>query len=90
MFKRYKSSCDVTPDYIPCFITAGNTECYPEDAKELHDKLTELGVDHSYYFVDTDVEVLNHGYMSSFQTSPHAKESLDQCMEFVKDKVGLN
>lgn len=77
----------VTADYIPCYITAGNTDCYPEDAKELHDRLTDLGVEHSSYFVDTDIEVLHHGYMSSFETSPHAKESLDQCMAFFKGKV---
>ena len=79
----------VTEDFIPCFITAGNTECYPEDAKELHEKLTELGVEHSYYYVDSDVEVLNHGYLSSFQTSPHARESLEQCMTFIKTLVGI-
>ena len=79
----------VTADYIPCFITAGNTECYPEDALELHERLTELGVEHSYYFVDADVEPLGHGYMSSFETSPHAKEALDQCMDFINRIVGI-
>lgn len=79
----------VTEDYIPCFITAGNNECYPEDALELHKKLDELGVENSYYFVDKDVEVLNHGYMSSFQTSEIAKKALDQCIDFVKQKTGI-
>lgn len=79
----------VTADFIPSFITAGNTDCYPEDARELHDRLDSLGVENSYYYVDADVEVLNHGYLSSFETSPHAKESLDQCMDFLKERAGI-
>ena len=81
------------PEYrYPCQILQYNQtlDYLNKHAEELHDILTELGVEHSYYFVDADVEVLNHGYLSSFETSPHAKESLDQCVEFIRGKVGIN
>lgn len=77
----------VTKDYIPCFITAGNTDCYPDDARELHEKLDSLGVENSYFYVGADVERLNHGYMSSFETSENAKKSLEQCVAFLKEKT---
>ena len=77
----------VDSNFIPSFITAGNTDCFPEDALELKNKLEELGVNYSYCYWDKDVEILNHGYMSSFETSVHAKMALDQSLEFVKSKV---
>ena len=77
----------VDSNFIPSFITAGNTACFPEDALELKNKLEELGVNYSYCYWDKDVEILNHGYMSSFETSVHAKMALDQSLEFVKSKV---
>lgn len=79
----------VTADYIPCFITAGNTDCYPEDAKELHEKLDAIGVDNSYYYVSADIEKLNHGYMSSFETSESARTALQQCIDFLKSKTKI-
>ena len=77
----------VTSDYYPTFITAGNTDCYPEDALELKNKLQELGVEYSYCYWDKDVEILNHGYMSSFQTSEHAKIALDQSLDFIRSQI---
>ena len=77
----------VDSNFIPSFITAGNVDCFPEDALELKNKLEELGVDYSYCYWDKDVEELKHGYMSSFETSVHAKMALDQSLEFVKSKV---
>ena len=77
----------VNSDFIPSFITAGNTDCFPEDALELKNKLGELGVEYSYCYWDKEVEELKHGYMASFETSEHAKIALDQCLEFVKTKV---
>lgn len=77
----------VNSDFIPSFITAGNTDCFPEDALELKNKLEELGVEYSYCYWDKEVEELKHGYMASFETSEHAKIALDQCLEFVKTKV---
>ena len=77
----------VNSNFIPSFITAGNTDCFPEDALELKNKLEELNVDYSYCYWDKDVEELKHGYMSSFETSVHAKMALDQCLDFVKSKV---
>ena len=77
----------VNSDFIPSFITVGNIDCYPEDALELKNKLEELGVEYSYCYWNKDVEELKHGYMSSFETSEHAKMALDQCLEFVKSKV---
>lgn len=79
----------VTKDYIPCFITAGNTDCYPEDAKELHEKLDKIGVENSYFYVEKKVEILKHGYMSSFKTSVNAKKAFDQCILFLKSKTGI-
>ena len=77
----------VNSDFIPSFITAGNTDCYPEDALELKNKLEELGIDYSYCYWDKKVEELKHGYMASFETSEHAKLALDKCLEFVKTKI---
>lgn len=77
----------VNSNFIPSFITAGNIDCFPEDALELKNKLEELNVDYSYCYWDKDVEELKHGYMSSFETSVHAKMALDQCLDFVKSKV---
>ena len=77
----------VDSNFIPSFITAGNVDCFPEDALELKNKLEELGVDYSYCYWDKDVEELKHGYMSSFETSVHAKMALDQSLEFVKSKL---
>jgi len=77
----------INSDFIPSFITAGNTDCYPEDALELKNKLEELGIDYSYCYWDKKVEELKHGYMASFETSEHAKLALDKCLEFVKTKI---
>ena len=77
----------VNSGFIPSFITAGNTACYPKDSLELKNKLEELRVDYSYCYWDREVEELKHGYMSSFETSEHAKMALDQSIEFVKRKV---
>ena len=77
----------VNSNFIPSFITAGNTDCFPEDALELKNKLQELGIDYSYCYWEKDVEELKHGYMSSFETSEHAKIALDQCLDFVKSKT---
>ena len=77
----------VNSQFIPSFITAGNTDCYPEDSLELKNKLETLGVNYSYCYWDKKVEELKHGYMSSFETSVHAKMALDQCIEFIKRKT---
>jgi len=77
----------VNSDFIPSFITAGNTDCFPDDALELKNKLEELGIDYSYCYWDKEVEELKHGYMSSFETSEHAKIALDKSLEFVKTKI---
>lgn len=77
----------VSDGYIPCFISAGNTDCYPEDAETLHRALDRAGVENVYFHVEAEEEKLGQGFLSGFETSETALRALDECVEFLKAKT---
>ena len=84
--KKYKT---VSPlPYInkgtpPTFMTAGNTDGFPEHMQELSDKLSELGVENEYYFRDRSHKDLCHGYLNQLKDNEYARECLDHILSFI-------
>lgn len=55
----------VTENFPPVFIADGNTGSYPDQAKDLSDKLNDFGITNYLYLVDRDKATLGHVFMDT-------------------------
>ena len=83
-----KSMGDPTKDYCPSFLTAGNTDGFPEDMGAFAKRLEELGVEHEYYFTPREVCELPHGYLNLGKENEYARECFDHILTFMKKYTG--
>ena len=76
----------VTKDFPPTFITDGNTLSFPDHAKDLSAKLSDLGVPVQSLFFDDDPEKIPHEYQFELQ-SEAAQRSLKKTLDFLQENV---
>lgn len=55
----------VTESFPPTFIADGNTATFPDQAKDLAEKLNNLGVTNYLYLIDRDKAILGHVFMGN-------------------------
>ena len=80
---KYNAYRFIEKDYCPSFLTAGNTDGFPEDMGAFSERLEELGVDHEYYFIPKDVCPLPHGYLGMSDKNEYARECFDRILAFM-------
>ena len=78
----------ITKDYCPSFLTAGNTDGFPEDMGAFAKRLEELGVEHEYFFTPREVCELPHGYLNLGKENEYARECFDHILSFMKKYTG--
>ena len=78
----------LTKEYCPSFLTAGNTDGFPEDMGAFAKRLEELGVEHEYYFTPREVCELPHGYLNLGKENPYARECFVHILAFMKKHTG--
>ena len=78
----------ITKDYCPSFLTAGNTDGFPEDMGAFAKRLGELGVEHEYFFTPREVCELPHGYLNLLKKYQYAAECFDHILTFMKKYTG--
>lgn len=86
--KKINAFLHLNQDYPPSFLTAGNTDGFPEDMKAFSDRLQELGVEQEYYFTPKEKAELPHGYLSMVHENPYARECFDHILDFMKRYAG--
>jgi len=75
-------------DYPATYLTDGNgDDTFPAHAQEMARRLTDLGVDHDFYFVGRDVALLGHGYTGDMST-PYARENFTRMIAFYRSHTG--
>lgn len=82
--ERYSSLGHLTAEFAPTFLTAGNTDGFPEDMQLFADRLTELGVENEYYRIYWEEAELPHGYLGLVDTDSHARTCFDRILAFIK------
>lgn len=75
----------VTAAFPPSFIADGNTATFPDQAAELADKLTSLGVANELDVPPVSEAVLGHGFMSA--ASPSTDEYNEKKIAFLSSIV---
>lgn len=81
--KTYNAYRFLTAEYCPSFLTAGNTDGFPEDMSAFAKRLQELGVEQEYYFVPQDVCPLPHGYLGLADRNEYARACFDRILAFM-------
>ncbi|HEL1596317.1 TPA: alpha/beta hydrolase [Streptococcus suis] len=80
----------ITKGYRPTFLTAGNTDGFPDDMSAFAQKLTEVGTECEYFFVPKNVCELPHGYLNLVKENEHARSCFDHILSFMKKYSGGN
>lgn len=75
----------ITGNFPPTFMSDGNTGTFNNQAKELAEKLTKLGVKHKLNLYSKSIGKLPHGFEN--EMSKYAKENLQIQMDFVDSVV---
>ncbi|MBB6637193.1 alpha/beta hydrolase [Cohnella thailandensis] len=70
--------------YPPCFLTAGNSFCFPKHAEELEKVLDAKGIEHDSYYVDSREARAMHGYIVHFATDSNAGKGLERMLAFAQ------
>lgn len=81
---RYNPIGYLNANFAPTFLTAGNTDGFPEDMQMFADRLTELGVEHEYYRIYRNEADLAHGYLGQVDTNRYARECFDRILSFME------
>lgn len=76
----------VSEDFPPTYITDGNHGTFDRQAKELAEKLEELGIEHVLNYYEKSEAVLEHGYDGSLN-SEYALDNLEKELDFLKGLV---
>lgn len=89
---QYNAINYITTDYPATFLTAGTDDGFPIDMQVMSDKLTEVGVDHLYFYPDIDkYGKTKHGYMSNLKyDSGAAKDCYDALISFIKNHTNID
>lgn len=81
--KQYNALLHINENFPVSFMTAGNTDGFPEDMQQLADKLDEYNIDNEYYYRDRSYSDLPHGYLNSIKDNEYARECFDNILEFI-------
>jgi len=81
---RYNPISYLNAGFAPTFLTAGNTDGFPEDMQTFADRLTELGVENEYYRIFREEAELAHGYLGLVDSNQYARECFDRILTFMK------
>ena len=71
----------VTENFPPAYITDANTASFPDQARDLSEKLTALGVNNELNLYTHKEGFLIHGYENS--ESPCAKDNMEKTLKFL-------
>lgn len=68
LLKSYNPIPYLTADYPPSIMLAGTDDGFPEDMKAFSNKLSQLGVENTYFHTDEETYGLTvHGYLSNLK-----------------------
>lgn len=81
---KYNPIGYLNADFAPTFLTAGNTDGFPEDMQSFADRLTELGVENEYYRIYREEAELAHGYLGLVDTNQYARTCFDHILSFME------
>ena len=77
----------VDEKYPPSYISDGNSGTFYSQAKELHERLNELGVKNVCTLYEKSQEVLGHGFETTPE-SPCAQENIKKTLDFLNEVLG--
>ena len=86
--KRYNPCPFVTKGYRPSFLTAGNTDGFPDDMSAFAEKLKDAGTEYEYFFTPREVCELPHGYLNLVKKNEYARACFDHILSFMKKYTG--
>lgn len=81
--KQYNALLHINENFPASFMTAGNTDGFPEDMQQLADKLDEHNIENEYYYRDRSYSDLPHGYLNGIKDNEYARECFDNILEFI-------
>lgn len=81
--KQYNALLHIDRGLPPTFLTAGNTDGFPEDMQAFADKLKSMNVEYEYYFRDRSYGDLPHGYLGLVKENQYARECFDHILAFI-------
>lgn len=71
--------------YPPAYLVASNIEpFFSADVRAMDEALTRYGLAHEIYDEPKEREILQHGFVRSFTTSPCAKECFEEILAFLE------
>ncbi len=78
----------IAKGYRPGFLTAGNTDGFPDDMSSFARRLEEVGTEYEYFFTPREVCNLPHGYLNLVKENEHARACFDHILIFMKKYTG--
>lgn len=88
MAQKYNAYCFITEGYRPSFLTAGNTDGFPDDMSAFAEKLKDVGTEYEYFFTPKEVCELPHGYLNLVKKNEYARACFDHILSFMKKHTG--
>lgn len=85
--KKSNAYLYINENYCSTFLTAGNTDGFPEDMNAFANKLRDYGVDYEYYEVKKEVCPLPHGYLGMINSNKYAAECFEHILNFMDRKT---
>lgn len=86
--RKYNAFRFIAKGYPPTFLTAGNTDGFPQDMSAFAGKLEEVGSEHEYFFTPREVCDLPHGYLNLVKVNPYARACFDHILSFMRKYTG--
>ncbi len=81
----------ITGKTVPMFIISSNdTNIFYQSSLDLAAALQAVGADYEHFYYDPSIEILGHGFIDTFTTSPGAKAGMDQEEAFVMQYIERN
>lgn len=88
MSKKFNAYEHIKEGYAPSFLTAGNTDGFPDDMSAFSKRLSEVGCENEYFFVTKEVCPLPHGYLNMLGENQYARECFDHIIDFINKYTG--
>lgn len=82
--KKHNAYEYIKEGYAPSFMTAGNTDGFPDDMSAFSKRLSEIGCENEYFFIEKEVCPLPHGYLNMLGKNQYARECFDHIIAFMK------
>lgn len=74
----------IRDEYVPSYIIASNQEeVFPIHAENLCRVLSAASSEYRYYYVASETDDLEHGFMTRYETNIHARECLEGMLDFM-------